>query len=212
MKDTFGDLSDSFDFSAVDRDIDQGRGSGDVPIPNVVMDELVIPDHFAGTGVEADEAIGEEIVACASAAVEIAGGHFDGEINEAEFLIAAERRPGARVAGVFPRIVIPRFVASFAVLRDGVERPEFFSCADVEAANVAGDVGLRGWRGAREQGGTHNDGVFHDYGRGTGPDVSRFDDGAIKALRQVDQAIRTEAGNRVAGFGIECDELVAGRN
>jgi hypothetical protein len=37
-------------------------GGRDVVIPDAVVDELVVPDALAGRGVEADEALGEQVV------------------------------------------------------------------------------------------------------------------------------------------------------
>ena len=87
---------------------------GDVPVPDVVMDQLEVPDALAGARVEADQAIGEEIVAGAVAAVEIAGRRLDRDVDVAEFLVGAQRRPGAGVAGVLPGVVLPGLVAELA--------------------------------------------------------------------------------------------------
>ncbi len=56
-----------------DGDVEQHRRRGQVVIPDVVMKRLEVPDALAGLGVEADERIGEQIVAVTMPAVEIAG-------------------------------------------------------------------------------------------------------------------------------------------
>ncbi len=149
-----------------------GRG-GIVPIPDAVVDDLKMPDAFAGARVEAHQAFVEEIVAGAMAAVEIAGGRFDGQIDVAEFGIGAHGRPDGGVAGVFPGSVLPGFVAEFARLRDGVEGPEQLAGANVEAAHVARNVVLRRRRGAQLQRRADHDGVADDDGGRGGADDAR---------------------------------------
>ena len=43
-------------------------------------------------------------------------------------------------------------------------------------------------------------------------DLPRLHHGAIQAFGQIDDAVVAEARNRQAGFGIERDQLIAGRN
>src|SRR5205814_3570593 len=77
----FGHLSERFNFRAVDRHIRKERRRADIPIPNIVMDKLIVPDALAGARVETEHAIGEEIVAQTMAAVVIVRRHLGRNIH-----------------------------------------------------------------------------------------------------------------------------------
>ena len=76
--------------------------AGNIVIPHLVMDQLVIPDALAGLRIETNEAVGKQIGAGALAAVSIAAGRFDRNVDVAEFFVAGEGSPGAGVAGELP--------------------------------------------------------------------------------------------------------------
>src|SRR6185295_2333215 len=117
--------------------VDEDRRARQIVIPDAVVDELVMPLPLAGLQVDGDEALAEEPAARAMAAVIVAGRHFDRQVGQTELFIDGDLRPHAGVAGVRPRVALPRVVAEFARQRDGVEDPEPFAGAHVEAAYVA---------------------------------------------------------------------------
>ena len=96
------DLSDDLPWPAIDADIEEHWSRSGVPIPNVVMDELIVPDAPAGFRVETNDAVGEKIVAVPVAAVIVAGWCFDGKVDIAQLEIGAHRRPHGGVSGVLP--------------------------------------------------------------------------------------------------------------
>ena len=80
------------------------------------MHDLVVPDALAGLGVEADERVGEEIVAVTMAAVEIARRRLDRADRRSRARHRAENgvhTPG--VARVLPAVVVPGVDAELAV-------------------------------------------------------------------------------------------------
>src|ERR1700761_8806843 len=68
----FRHLCNCLDGLAVHGDVQQNGSGGIIPIPNAVMNELIMPDAFAGARVHADQAFVEQIVTGAMAAIEIA--------------------------------------------------------------------------------------------------------------------------------------------
>ena len=61
------DLDDSLDRPAVNGDVgEHGRGR-QIVVPEIVMDELVVPDALARQAVDGDEAVAEQVVARAGA-------------------------------------------------------------------------------------------------------------------------------------------------
>src|SRR5256885_8645169 len=96
------------------------------------------------------------------AAVKIAGGRFDGQIDKAELFVDGDLRPYASVAGVFGRAFFPCVVAELAFFRDGMKNPETLAGANVEAANVSLIVAHAAWRHAFAECGADYDGVSRD--------------------------------------------------
>ena len=56
-------LRDRLDLAAVDRDVEQVAGGGEVVVPEAVVHGLEVPDALPGLGVDRDDALGEEVVA-----------------------------------------------------------------------------------------------------------------------------------------------------
>src|SRR5690606_27038886 len=69
----FGDLGHRLDGAAIHLDVDQVGGGRIVEIPYAVVHRLEVPDTFAGTRVQADDALAEQVVAWSMAAVEVVG-------------------------------------------------------------------------------------------------------------------------------------------
>src|SRR5439155_22249788 len=85
---------------------------------------LVMPLALASLEIERDQTLAEEARAGTVAAVVIARRQLDRQIHHAELFVDRHLRPHAGVAGVGPRILLPRVVAEFAGLRNRVEDPE----------------------------------------------------------------------------------------
>src|SRR5689334_18521412 len=81
-----------------------------------MRDELEIPFHFAGVGVERQDAIGEEIVAWAVAAVEIGPWIARRPVQQVQFGIVGAGRPSGPTT-VFEGEVTPGFRSRLAFLR-----------------------------------------------------------------------------------------------
>src|SRR5688572_31044958 len=90
------------------------------------MHDLEMPLALAGVGVEADDGFGEEVLPGPASAVIVVARGADGHVEQAALLVDAHRRPHIGVAGELPRPAVPRVVAEFAALRDGVELPHQF--------------------------------------------------------------------------------------
>ena len=140
----FGNLGHGLDFPASDVDIDEvGRG-WQIVVPHPVMGDLEVPDALAGSGGEADEALGEEVIARAVPAIVIVSRGADRQIDVAQFGVGTHQGPDVGVAGVFPRAVLPSLVAEGSFLRNGFKGPLLGTGAHVEAAHIAWGHGLVG--------------------------------------------------------------------
>src|SRR5260370_25402327 len=132
------DLRHGVDGLAVVMHGEEFRGGGVVVVPNVVVDELEMPEALAGAGVEREEAVAEEIGAEAVCAVEIVLGAGGGRVEDAAFGVERHFAPDVGAADGLPRVLRPRLVAELAGMRDGVKGPGQLAGARVEGAYVAG--------------------------------------------------------------------------
>src|ERR1019366_3538980 len=211
-------LRKCLDLLAVHRDVEEhGRGR-DVVVPKLVMNQLVIPDALAGLYVDTNDAVGEEIRAGALAAISIAAGRFDGDVNVAEFFIAGQRTPGAGIAGELPRfdsglrIFSPRLGFLLACLRNGVEGPEELAGSHVVPANVAWCIQLGGQRDANFKRRADNRDVANDDRRRSGADGSVQNDSAVETFPEIHMRVDTEVRNGLAVFRVQSHQLVARRD
>src|SRR6267142_5435862 len=101
------------------------------------MDELKMPDAFAGFSLEAHETVAEEVVTQPVAAVHITRRRGQRQINITEVFIGTQIGPCINGACVLPRPVLPGFDAKLALLRNNSERPSEFAGLDIIAANIA---------------------------------------------------------------------------
>src|SRR5262245_31723897 len=123
---------------------------------------LEVPLTQAGLQIDRDDALCEEVVARAVAAVFVDGRRFDRQIHEAGFRIDGDLRPDPDVAAPFPRSFFPGVVAEFARARNGAELPELFAGAYVKGPHQT--LGVRAVAIAEpfEHRRTDDDGVVDD--------------------------------------------------
>src|SRR6188472_960505 len=102
-----------------------------------MVHELEVPFALSGFQIDTDDALGEEVVAWTMAAIVVGRRRFNWEVDEAGLLVDGDLRPHAGVAGLGPRLVLPRVVAEFAWPRNRVERPQQLAAAHIERAHQA---------------------------------------------------------------------------
>ncbi len=160
-----GWLSDGLDRFSVNGDVRKNGRGGNVHVPEWVVDQLEVPLALAGFQVDADQGFTEQIISGAMAAIKIAGGRLDWQVDQSELLVHGNLRPHAGVAGVFRGTFLPGVVAKLAFLRDGMENPEALAGSNVESAHVAFIVAHALGRHAFAESGADNDRIFRHDGR-----------------------------------------------
>ena len=204
-----GHLGDDLPQPAVDHDVGENGGGGDVPVPDAVMNGLEVPDALAGFGVEAEQALGVDVGAGPVAAPKIAGRRRRGDVYVAELLVAGHRSPDVGAANPLPGVVVPRLGELLALPRNRVEPPLRLAGTDVVGAHVAGRKPLLRRRRVGDSR-AHDEGVAdHDPGR-TGADVALEDLLAAQpVIRQVDDAVLSEGGVGASRREVQRDQLLA---
>src|SRR5271169_5057247 len=156
-----------------------------------------MPDAFSGGGIQRQQAVGEQVVAGAVGAVEIAGGAAGGDVDDAALEIDRHAGPVVGGAGVGPRVLGPGIVAELTGARDGVELPTKLAGAGVVGANVA----VRGGKGFALAPADDQQVLVDNAGAGEAHGL--LFGVAIQVHVEVDAALVAEAGEKFAGFGVE---------
>src|SRR5437773_1400175 len=119
-------------------DGDQVRVRRQVVVPQIMAKRLEMPESFAGAGVEAERAIGKQVITFARAPIEIGRGSAGADEHQPALLVHTGAAPIIRRAGVGPATLFPSLVTEFARPRDGVKSPKLFAGPRVKRARVAG--------------------------------------------------------------------------
>ena len=170
-----------------------------------------MPDPLPRLGVDGDQALGEEVVAETVAAVVVAGRGAGRQIDVAEVVIRAERRPDVGVARVPPRFVQPRVGAEVVALRHGPEHPPGITRPRIDPLDPAGRCFLADHEVRDDR--RRDDDVARDDRRGRDPHevaalvVRSAALGPRHALHQVDPAVVAEVADRLSGAGVDPDQV-----
>ena len=105
------ELHDGGNRPAGARDVDQNRLRRQVVVPDVVMDQLLMPAANAGGRVERDQRVGVEVGARPVAAVEVVRRRAQRQVHQAPRLVDAHRRPDVDAGPPLPGIGRPGVVA-----------------------------------------------------------------------------------------------------
>src|SRR5207244_9066581 len=108
-----------------------------VVIPEVVTNQLVVPDPLSRLCIETDEGGRIEVVAATMASVAVVGGAGRRQVHVSELRVGADGSPDVAAARVAPRAVLPRFDARLAFARNDVKRPQMLAGAHVVPPYVA---------------------------------------------------------------------------
>ena len=188
---------------AVVLDGDQLRRRGEVVVPQVVVHDLEVPHALAGARVERDQRVRVEVAADAIGAVVVVGRRAGREVGDAAARVDRDLAPGVGAADVLPGVLRPRLVALLAGMRHRVERPHQLAGDDVVGAQRARrrQVAFAGRRAEQQQ-------VLEDLARRARLHAADQRGVAADALAQVDEAVRAERQDRLAGGGVDGLEVV----
>ena len=167
-----GGLEEPLDLPPVDGHVHQDRGRRGVVVPDVVVDQLVVPAPFPGLGVQRDDARAEQVVAGVMTAVVVDGGAVGDDVDEPELGVGGHRGPRRHVAGPLPGVVLPGLVAELAGPGNHVELPLEVAGPHVVGEDVAGDVLDAGLQVALLGRVAHDHRVVDDDGRRRRGDVA----------------------------------------
>ena len=103
--------------AALEGGVHQQHGLGGVPIVQVVRRELKVPELLSGFQIERQNAVGEEVVAQAFAAIGIRVRVADSPVEHLALGIVAAREPRG-AAAEFDRAAAPGFPSGFALARN----------------------------------------------------------------------------------------------
>src|SRR6267142_3188224 len=143
-------------------------------------------------------------------AIEIGCRRLHRQVYEPEFFVDGDLCPYTRIAIRSPRIVQPGVVAKLSRPRDRIEAPKLLARTDIECANLPFGVVVRLDRHAFLHGHSDDHDILDDGWCRVQPRVARFQIDLLTAsvnnsYLEIDDAVFSEPGNPVAGFGIQCN-------
>ncbi len=124
-------------------DVDQRRRGGQIPVPDVVVHELVKPFQPPRQGVDGQERVGVEVLATAIRTVEIGRRGTGRRKEDPALLVHGHVRPDVRARSVLPALPFPCLDPRLARARNGVKGPQQSSGACVPPPDVAIQPGAR---------------------------------------------------------------------
>ena len=133
----FGDLSYCIEFTTAACNGNQVRISREIMIPEIMTKCLEMPNTLSGPGIKAKDTIGEKIVPCAVAAIEIGRGRAGPDEHQPALFIQTRAAPIVGRAGVLPAVCLPGFMAKFSGPRYGMKPPKLFPGTDIECARIS---------------------------------------------------------------------------
>jgi hypothetical protein len=178
------------------------RRRWEIPVPDIVMYALKVPEHFPSSANEGNQSVGKKIVANSVRTIKVGHGRASRHIHDASCLVDRHTRPVVGGTGRLPRALRPRRIAFFTGMRNCVKGPGELTGADVISANITsrGRVGLGGTKAEDQQ-------VAAEHARGGQGDrvlcVVR-----VQVFAHVEPPIFTEGPDRLAGDRIECIQEV----
>ena len=119
-------------------DGEQFRRDRKIIIPQIVMDQLKVPQPLASARVQREQRIPEQVVALAIRAIKIVASGTQREVSDAALLVDGHLIPVVNAAHRFPGIRRPRVVSEFTGMRDHMERPHQLAGEDIVGVNVGG--------------------------------------------------------------------------
>ena len=184
----------------------QLRSGDEIVVPQIMMQQLVVPEALAGAKVERQQRIAEQVVPFAIAAPQIEGRRAEREIPDATLLVDRELGPRVRAAGGLPRIGRPGVVAELARARNRVERPDEPAGQHIEGADVSGwrVVPFAGRRTKDEQ-------ILEHMARRSRLRAAGRKGRAPEPLAQIHETVYAEARNRLTCSCVELLQVAARR-
>ncbi len=166
-------------------------------------DSLKMPDATTGSGIESQNAVGEEIVSNPIGAVKIERGRSRCREHHPELGVKAQPRPCVCSTRNFVSVLGPSIVTEFARERNRMKNPAELARVYIERANVPRRTGQR--LGNRA---TQNDHVLKNDARAAGANGNALRR-TIQALSKIDSAVISETLNRLPRAPVESPQIIS---
>ena len=122
---------------AADAGVEQQRRSLQVVVPDVVVNDLEVPQVAAGASVGGDERAAEEIVAVAIAAVAVEGGSGERHVEDAALGVDGHEAPDVDAGAPLGAVALPGVGKALARARHAMKRPHERAGARIPRPHVA---------------------------------------------------------------------------
>ncbi len=145
------------DPAAINGEVGQNRRPRKIPVPDIVMGDLEVPDPPSGLDIERQKCVGVEIVSRPTASVIVVCWRLGRYVDNPSLVIHRKRRPRGGIPGDLGGAIEPAFIPGLAAKRYRLERPLEGASARIEGQDVARNVLEPGRIAAVIQGGADDD-------------------------------------------------------
>ena len=186
--------------------VDERRRARQIGVPEVVVDQLEVPQVLPRIGVRRHQAVAEKVVAGAVAAVLVHRGRAERHVDDAALGVHGEETPHIDARTVLPTVSGPGVVVLLTGARNGMKRPHQLACVHVPRAHVA----RRPMRRIFLRRAARDDEVLEHDGRRTQPVAARqplHDLGSI----QIDDAVVAKGIVGLPGLRVQRIQLAVAR-
>ena len=128
-------------FTAVGQ-ISQNRGGRVIPVPDIMMNHLLVPATLTGLDVHGYQTAGKQVRTRPVTAVSVTCCGLYRQIGNAQLRVTRHGSPDTSVTGNFSTVTQPGFAAELTRLRDGLECPQMLTSACIVGADVTFNVVL----------------------------------------------------------------------
>ena len=189
---------------AVPLHVDEHRSGRQIEIPEIVVDQLLVPQELAGPGVERDDRVAVEVLPLAIATVIVGRRRAERRVDDAAFGVDREEGPHVRAGSVLPAVAFPGLHAWLPRSRHRMELPEQAPRLRVPPSNVAVEPEAGRLLTVVSAG---DDDVLEDRGRRDQADapVHLAHDAAL----EVGVSAISESGRELPGLRIQRNQVLA---
>ena len=192
----FGALRDSVDLPAVVFNGQENRRTGQILIQQIMVDDLVMPEAFAGVGIKGNQGVGKQIHPMTFSTIEIRLSRLGGDVNDAALLVERLTRPWHEAGGSFVGILRPGLVTHLTWSWDEMKDP-----SQLSSPHIKGTDSARSAEAADDQE------IFMNHTRSVQANVGQAP--CIKSGTKMNGTVLAEGTDGVTGFRIQRKQIVA---
>ncbi len=166
-----------------------------------MMNGLEVPDALTGIRIQAEKALGVNVVAVTHTTPVVVRGGRRGQVDITQLVIGGHHRPDVGIARLFPRLVFPGLVELLPWTRNRMKAPLELSRMRIVRPYVTRRTAVV--QRVIEYLRTNDNGVADNDGGCAVSDILDIEVTRTEIVGEIDDAFRTELGIRASGCDVD---------